>query len=69
MAETCYGLIEDRVQLPIIYMAIDPFFAILYRAIIRHLVGWFETERLGSGGTGHAEYFDDSLILSPTQKS
>jgi len=49
-------------------MAIDPIYAVHFRAIISHLVGRFETERLGSGGTGHVDFFDDGLILSPTQK-
>ena len=35
--------------------------------MIRHLLGRFEKELLGSGGTGHAEFRDDRLILSPTQ--
>ena len=49
-------------------MAMDPINAVIYRSVIDHLVGWFETERLGSGGASHAELLDDSLILSPTQK-
>jgi len=65
--ETWHGLIEDRVQLPIIYMATDLMYAVLCRTMIRHLVGWFETERLGSGGTGHTDFLDDCLILSLTQ--
>ena len=36
--------------------------------MIRHLVGRFEPERLGSGGTGHTEFLDDRVILPPTQK-
>jgi len=36
--------------------------------MIRHLVGRFETEHLGSGGTGHTELLHDRLILWPTQK-
>jgi len=67
VGETCHVLIEDSVQLPILYMVIDLIYAVLSRAMIRHLVGRFETERLGSGGTGHAEFLD-RLILSPTQK-
>ena len=68
VGETCHGLIEDCVQLPILYMVIDPIYAVLSRVMIRHLVVRFETERLGSGGAGHAEFLDDRLILSPTQK-
>jgi len=68
VGETCYGLIEDHVQLSILYMAIDPTYAVLCRAMISHLVGRFETERLGSAGTGHAEFLDDRLILPPPQE-
>jgi len=65
---TYHGFIEDCVQLPILYMVIDPIYAVLSRVMIRHLVVRFETERLGSGGAGHAEFLDYRLILSPTQK-
>ena len=68
MRETYHGLIQDRVQLPIVYMAIDPIYSVPCRALIIHLVEWFESGRLRSGGTGHTEFFDDRLILSPTQK-
>jgi len=68
VGETYHGLIEERLQLPMLHMAIDPIYAVLCRVIISHLVGWFETERLGSGGSGHALFLDDRLILSPTQK-
>ena len=68
MGETCHGLIEERVQLSIFYVVIDPIYAVLCRAIISNLLGWFETERLGSGGTSHTEFLDDRLILSSTQK-
>ena len=67
MGETSHCLIEDHVQLPILYMAIDSIYAVLCRAMIRHLLRWFETERLGSAGTGHPELLDDRLIL-PTKK-
>jgi len=46
-------------------MAIDPIYAVPCLAMIRHLVGWFETERLGNGGTGYAKYLDDHPILRP----
>ena len=65
VGETCHGLIEDHVQLPILYVAIDPIYVVLCRALIRHLVGRFETERLGRDGTGNAEFLDDRLIQSP----
>jgi len=29
LGETCHGLIEDRVQLPILYMTIDLIYAVL----------------------------------------
>jgi len=29
VGETCHGLIEDRVQIPIIYMAIEKIYAVL----------------------------------------
>ena len=67
VGETCHCLIEDRVQLLILYMAVHPINAVFYRSVIRHLVGRFET-RLGSDGTGHAEFLDDRLIL-PTLKN
>ena len=69
VVETCHGLIEDRVQLPILYMVIDPIYAVSCRAMISHLVVCFETEHLGSGGTGHTEFLDDRLILSPTKNT
>jgi len=68
MGETCHCLIEDHVQLPTLYMAIDPIYAVLCGAMLRHLVGLFETERLGSTGTGEAEFLDDGLILPPPQE-
>jgi len=68
VCETCPGFIEDHVQLPILYMANDPIYAVPIRAVIRHLIWRFETERLGSGGTGHAEFIDERLILQPTLK-
>jgi len=68
VGETCHGLIEDRVQLLILYMAVRPFNAVIYRSVIGHLVGRFKSERLGSYGTGHAQFVDDSLILPPTQE-
>jgi len=37
--------------------------------MIRHLVGAFETEHLGSGGAGHAQFLDDRLILPPRKNS
>ena len=46
VGETCHGLIEDLVQLPILYVAIDPICAVLYGSVIGHLVERFETERL-----------------------
>ena len=54
VGETCYGLSEDRVQLLIPNMAVRPINVILYRSMVDHLVGRFETERLGSYGAGHA---------------
>jgi len=68
VGETCHGLIEDRVQLLIFNMAVRSINAILYGSVIGHLVGRFETERLGSNGTGHAQFLDDRLILPPTQE-
>ena len=37
--ETCHGLVEDRVQLPMLYVVIDPIYAAFCRAMIRHLIG------------------------------
>ena len=54
VGETGHDLIEDRVQLPIIYVPADPIYAVLFRAVIRHLLGGLETEYLGVGGGGHA---------------
>jgi len=33
--------------------------------MIRHLVGALQTERLVRGGTGHAQFLDERLILPP----
>jgi len=49
-------------------MLIGPKYAVLFRAMIRHLVGALETERLGRGGAGHAELLVDRLILPPPQE-
>ena len=68
VGETCNGLIEDGMQLTILYMAIDSIYVLLCRAMIRHLGDRFETERLGSGVTGHVEFLDDRLILASAQK-
>jgi len=68
VGRTCQGLIEDRMQLLIHNMAVRPINTILYGSVIGHLVGRFETERLGNYGTGHAQLLDDRLILPPTQK-
>jgi len=68
VGENGHGLIEDPVEFLILNMAIDTIYAVLCRAMIRHLVGRFETERLGSGGTGHADFLDDRLILPTPQE-
>jgi len=36
--------------------------------MIRFLVGALEMERLGCGGTGHAQFLDGRLILPPEQE-
>jgi len=54
VGETCHGLIDDCVQLLILNMAVRPINAVLYRSVIGHLVVRFQTERLGSDGSGHA---------------
>jgi len=36
--------------------------------MIRPLIGALETERIERGGSGHAELFDDRLILPPPQE-
>ena len=68
VGKNCHCLIEDRVQLHILNMEIHSNNAVLYRNVIGHFVGRFETERFGSDGTGHAEFLDDRLIL-PTLKN
>jgi len=68
VGETYHCLIEDRVQLLILNMAIHPIYAVLFRSVMGHLVRRFETESLGTDGTGHAEFLDDRLILSPPQE-
>ena len=42
VSETCQGLIENRVQLLILNMAVRPINAILYGSVISHLVGRFK---------------------------
>jgi len=68
VGETCHGIIEDCVQLLIFIMAVRLINAILNGSVIGHLVGRFGTERLGSYGTGHAQFLDYRLILPPTQE-
>jgi len=68
VGKTRHCLIEDRVQLLILNMAVHPINAVHYRFVIRHLLGRFETERLGSDGTGYAEFLDYRLILPPPQE-
>jgi len=68
VGETCHGLIEDRVQLLILNMAVRPINAIMYGSVIGHLLWRFETELLGDNGTGHTQFLDDRLILPPTQE-
>ena len=68
MGEKGHGFIEDRVQVPLIYMTIDPICSVLCLALIRFLLGGSETECFESGGTGHAEFLDDLLILPPRKK-
>ena len=36
---TCHGLIEELVQLPILYTAIDLIYAVFFQAMIRRCVG------------------------------
>ena len=36
--------------------------------MIRHLLGAFETERIGRCGAGHVQFLDDRLILALPQK-
>jgi hypothetical protein len=50
--EHCF--VEDRVLFLVLDVPIGLANAILGRAVIRHLVGALETERLGGGGAGHA---------------
>ena len=69
VGETCHGLIEDRVQLLILNMAVHPINAVLYRHVIGNLVGRFATESLGSDGTGHIQFLDDRLFCHPRKKS
>ena len=54
-------------ELSFLYIAIDPIYAVLCRAMIGHLLVRYETERLGRAGNGHTEFLDNRLILSPTQ--
>jgi len=68
VGETCHCLIENRVQLLLLNVAVHPINAALYRSMIGYLVERFETERLGSYGTGHAHFLEDRLILPPTQE-
>jgi len=68
VGETFHCVIEDRVQLLILNMDGRPINAVLYRSVIGHLVGRFETERLGRDGTGHAEFLDERLILPAPQE-
>jgi len=39
MDQTSHSLIDDHVQLPILYMPVDTIYAVLCQALIRHLVG------------------------------
>ena len=68
VGETVYGLIEDRVQLLLLNMDFRLINAVSYQSVIGHLVRRFETERLGSDGTGHAQFLVDRLILPPPQE-
>ena len=68
MGEKCHGCIEVFVQFPILDMDIDPICAVLCLTMICQLLGLVETELLGGGGAGHAEFLDDSLILPLPQE-
>ena len=52
-------------QVSILHVAIGPVYAVLRRAMIRHIVCLFEPECLGSGGAGNAHLLDDRLVLPP----
>jgi hypothetical protein len=49
MSETVHGLVYESVQVSVHYVAVGPVYAVLRRAMIRHLLAALETERLGSG--------------------
>jgi len=68
VGKTCHYVIEDRVQLLILNVAVNLINAVPYRSVIRHLLGRLETERLGSDGTGLTEFLDELLILPPPQQ-
>ena len=68
VGKTCYCLIEECVQLLILNMAVHSIYAVLYRSAIHHLAERFETVRLRSDGTDHAEFLDGPLILPPPQE-
>jgi len=64
VCETGHGHSQDRVQFFIFYLTVGPIKALLSRAVIHHLVGVLETEHLGSGGAGHAQFLDDRQVLA-----
>ena len=68
VCETGHGLSEDSVKFFIFYMFVGPIQDVLSRAVIGHLVRAIDTERLGRGGVGRAQFLDDFLVMPPTQK-
>ena len=65
---TGQGFIHDSVHVSVLYLAVGTVYAVIRRAMIRHLVGAFEQDRLGCGGTGYAHLLDDQLVLPPPQE-
>ena len=62
----CYS--NHSVQMFVFYMPVGPINAVLRRAMIGHLVGALEPQRLAGGGASHTQLFDDRFIQPPTQE-
>ena len=43
-------------------------YAVMFRDVFRHLLGANVTELFGSGRAGHAQLFDQRLVLPPPQE-
>lgn len=67
VSETGQRLVLESVQIIVLYVPVNLIHAVFRSALIRHLVGVLELERIGNGGAGHARPLV-RLVLPPSHE-